>query len=489
VVIVVILLLIGICNPSHAQVNQKSKYEKEFLEFQKSAADNFTSFLDKNDSTFLQFLETTWKDFNTFKEQSRKRIKPLEQPVFNSGQVKSDVSPNKRMLQEHPGNKTFENIKPDNPGDELERKPTNGREIIGNQNGFNYYGQWIDLQAANDLPGVSSIYASAIINYYKAYCANRSLVQAGSEIGKAADDLILNDWGYLYLLINASAQLYPLMNDRVLFVWMTLMKNEFDVRVGHDLKNIYLLVNFDGRVFNKQYANISERKYYIYAFPGQSEPTGIIRSYDAIYSNKARPVSISLEHIPLLGDKTIIRKIQVDNDVHPVALNLSLINYMNDYPDCELEVYFRTPMSDKVINSLDKILLPGLSGKSEQEKAAMLLSFVQNSIPYKIDEQQFGFENYLFADETLYYPFADCEDRAILLAKLVERYTGLGTIGLDYTDHVSLGIKLINMSEGDYVLFMEERYYICDPTYLGAEMGVAMDFMKTETPKIITRNH
>ncbi|HNW74890.1 MAG TPA: hypothetical protein PKN44_14770, partial [Bacteroidales bacterium] len=198
--------------------------------------------------------------------------------MFNSGQVKSDVSPNKRMLQEHPGNKTFENIKPDNPGDELERKPTNGREIIGNQNGFNYYGQWIDLQAANDLPGVSSIYASAIINYYKAYCANRSLVQAGSEIGKAADDLILNDWGYLYLLINASAQLYPLMNDRVLFVWMTLMKNEFDVRVGHDLKNIYLLVNFDGRVFNKQYANISERKYYIYAFPGQSEPTGIIRS-------------------------------------------------------------------------------------------------------------------------------------------------------------------------------------------------------------------
>lgn len=118
----------------------------------------------------------------------------------------------------------------------------------------------------------------------------------------------------------------------------------------------------------------------------------------------------------------------------------------------------------------------------------ILLDLVQRGIPYKHDLQQFREENYLFADETLFYPFADCEDRAVLFARLVKHYTGLDVVGLDYPDHVSAAVKLNEDNPGDYILVNDQRYYICDPTYIGAKPGMAMECMKNERPVVIPVN-
>ena len=43
--------------------------------------------------------------------------------------------------------------------------------------------------------------------------------------------------------------------------------------------------------------------------------------------------------------------------------------------------------------------------------ANILLSFVQQAFDYKTDQDAYGAEKYMFADELLFYPFADCEGR------------------------------------------------------------------------------
>jgi hypothetical protein len=58
-----------------------------------------------------------------------------------------------------------------------------------------------------------------------------------------------------------------------------------------------------------------------------------------------------------------------------------------------------------------------IQGKSEQEAANMLINFVQTAFVYDYDNKIWGGYRPFFADETVYYPFSDCEDRSILFSR------------------------------------------------------------------------
>ena len=51
-------------------------------------------------------------------------------------------------------------------------------------------------------------------------------------------------------------------------------------------------------------------------------------------------------------------------------------------------------------------------------------------------------------------------------------------------------MRAINLSNktGDFVLLYEKKYYICDPTYIGAKTGMIMIEYKNMTPKVINFN-
>ena len=117
--------------------------------------------------------------------------------------------------------------------------------------------------------------------------------------------------------------------------------------------------------------------------------------------------------------------------------------------------------------------------------AAILLEFVQQKIKYFIDQKQFGREKYFFAEETLYYPGADCEDRTVLLAKLIRRYTKLKSIGLLYKEHVSLAVALGDIQGSKQFIYKNINYYNCDPTYLGAKCGEVMPQLRNITPEFV----
>ena len=116
----------------------------------------------------------------------------------------------------------------------------------------------------------------------------------------------------------------------------------------------------------------------------------------------------------------------------------------------------------------------------------MLLNFVQTSLVYEYDDKVWGGDRAFFAEETLYYPYADCEDRAILYSRLVRDLLGIKAVLIYYPGHLATAINLEGYNQrGDYIEVRGERYYIADPTYINAPIGLQMPQLKNEKIKVI----
>ena len=361
----------GFIPQSIAQDTQKHKNEKEFNEFQNKITSDFNSFQDKNDSIFLRFLETSWKEFKLFREEIKLRVKPVEQPVSGAMKGNTEEPPVKKSIQENQNFNQSEPEPPMEPAPNSDKGIKNPGEKSDYPNGIEFFRQRVELPGSYDLPSLRTISNAEIINFYKSYILNKLMSNPAEAISKFAQEISLNDWGCLYLLILASEKYYPEMNNRVLFVWMTMLKRGFDVRIGHDAKNIFLLVNFENRIFNKLYVNIATHRYYVYTFPRQPEPTTDINSYDAVTPQQVKPIALMIDELPVLSGQTFYRKVIFCHDTISLSLMLPLIEFMNAYPDCELPVYFNAPASEKVMKSMDKLLLPALTGKSDTEKVVL----------------------------------------------------------------------------------------------------------------------
>ena len=109
----------------------------------------------------------------------------------------------------------------------------------------------------------------------------------------------------------------------------------------------------------------------------------------------------------------------------------------------------------------------------------------QTAFEYKTDDAQFGGEKYMFAAETLYYPYSDCEDRSILFSYLVHELLQLEVVGLIYPGHAATAVRFSQPISGDQVEINGARYLICDPTYINADIGTAMPQFKQSKPTVI----
>jgi hypothetical protein len=155
-----------------------------------------------------------------------------------------------------------------------------------------------------------------------------------------------------------------------------------------------------------------------------------------------------------------------------VTTNRNLIDFYNSYPiTSNWDLY--------------PVLKTAIAGKSHAEAANLLLNFVQFAFKYQTDAQQFGYERPLFADETFFYPASDCEDRAILYSILVRDLLGLEVVLLQYPQHLATAVHFNETVQGDYLMIENKKFLVCDPTYLGADIGMAMDEFKQVKAKVM----
>jgi hypothetical protein len=475
-----IVLLLLISGHTHSQNRGTSGTDTSGLKlFKDNWEKRFEQFKRENDSLFLAYLVTHWKNYKLFVDSQKPRVKPRFQPNISTGSQQDSL----------------DRIKPDTTDkgkygesykmmiDSISEK--NSLFINRANTTIDFYGENPGLSSVSRLQLAKPIDPFNIITFYRDYLEDPDLIKCFQELKRIADDIGLNDFGYFLLIEKASLTLFDGMNEKVLCTWITLSRIGKDVKLGYDEKSVYLLMACDYPLFDKQYIIINGIKYYLMAFPSQGAPKSDLKSYDIYYPGKISPVSIKLKKIPGLNKKIQSHEFLFRTDTIKINTSLFLVKFLRDLPASNLDYYFNSPVSDIVLKSMDKGLKPLLKDRSDLEKINLLLTFIQKSFYYKTDQEQFGKEKFMFCDESVYYPFTDCEDRSVLLAHLIRRYTSLPVVGLDYPDHVSVAVYFNTPMKGDHVIYDGKKYFICDPTYINAKAGMAPPSMRASKPEII----
>ena len=227
------------------------------------------------------------------------------------------------------------------------------------------------------------------------------------------------------------------------------------------------------------YLEGSKETFYSISFENHIQPlTGSLFIYQDDYPGSNKLIDLSISETPTISFTSINKNLEfniagLDYSI-PISYDKSVIAFFEFYPQTELGVYFAAPMSNEASGSFLAELKSLIKDKNEVDAVNFLLHFVQYATEYKIDEEQFKREKPFFPEESLHYKYSDCEDRAVLFSYLVKNLVGLKVIGLDYPDHIATAVCFTDNLKGRYVEHNGKKYIICDPTYLGAGVGVCM---------------
>ena len=300
------------------------------------------------------------------------------------------------------------------------------------------------------------------------------------------DAIQLSDWGYLSLLGRTSEQLLGKgSNEAVLLQMYLLAQSGYRVRIARIDNSLVLLVPFNRDIYNYSYVNIDGIKHYVLS----SKMTGKLQVCKVSFPRE-QVANILIGRLPDLGDGTVkSRTLQAEKFgtmKATVEVNKRLIDYLNDYPLSDAwEYYALAGLSDSVKSVLYPALRNQIEGKSKKKAANMLLDFVQTAFDYATDHDQFGYERPLFADESIFYPKNDCEDRSIFFAILVRDLLGLDVVLVHWQGHLATAVAFNDEVEGDYFTVEGRRYTVCDPTYIGASVGMTMPHFKNVDAKLV----
>ena len=158
-----------------------------------------------------------------------------------------------------------------------------------------------------------------------------------------------------------------------------------------------------------------------------------------------------------------------------------------DYPYVDFHFYAESALSDVFAKSVDRELCPVVQNQSQEEGVNTLLRFVQFAFVYQTDNEQFGRERWFFPEETIASRYSDCEDRAILFSQLVRRLLNMEVVLIYYPGkHLATAVKFDNPNtQGDYLTVDGKKFLICDPTYIGATLGMGMPSLKQVPIEVI----
>ena len=306
-------------------------------------------------------------------------------------------------------------------------------------------------------------------------------------------NLQLNDWGYLILIDQLSQKLYPKhRNNQRLFTWFVLLKIGLNAKIGYNASNLFILIQSPIDIYDTPYFTLqtAQNRYYICPIHNDiALLAGSIYTYDDNNGIINQPIDFYIRDLPIIQNRTKSRVLTFDYKKKKYKVKVdydqNMVDYFNLFPQTRVDVFFSAPMSTNSRNSIIKALKPIIEDKTEAEAVNIILRFMQTAFEYATDQEQFSTENFLFAEETLFYKYSDCEDRSILFAYLVREMIGLEVIGLDYPGHIATAVRFNSRIKGNAIKVSGKTYTICDPTYINANIGQCMPQFVSITPKPI----
>lgn len=310
-----------------------------------------------------------------------------------------------------------------------------------------------------------------------------------SDCLKLRKDLQLGDWGYINLLQALTNSFCGKdSKEAVLMQMFLLAQSGYATRIARaDEDRFVLLVPFETILYGLAYIPLDGKRYYIM---DKNEETESYYIFNKSFPEEQTP-SLRMTESPKLAydaasSRTLSSRRWPAMQVS-IAENKNLIDFYNEYPlSTSWNFYSIASLSQETKNVLYPILRREIAGKTKYDAANMLINFVQTAFDYKTDGDQFGYERPLFGDETIYYPYSDCEDRSILYSILVRELLDLDVVLLGYPRHLATAVAFPNnQAHGYHFTYKDKVYTICDPTYINADAGDCMPQFRTTSPEVI----
>lgn len=452
---------------------QNGEYQKQFDAFRKEAQQGYQNFVDEKNREYIEFLQEAWKKF--------KMEEPIERPV--RPEPPQPVAYEKPTLPKIPAQidvdsvlilpvPTPQPVSEKNP--ESLPTPQQPAEWVM----VDYYGSKIYVD--NKLEGklhLNSLSEKEVAKGWETLCKT-NYQGVISDCKNIKEYYLMNDWGYALFVGKVAAALCGGETDeKVLMQVFLLSQSGYKVKMIRNNNQLGLIAAIDCILYSVPFLVLNGEKYFNIL---SKQMNGEIYTYEKDFRGANKNVSMRLTNSPVvryLPEDRIHQAKRYPITVHS-KVNRGLIDFYRDYPQCDFPVYACAAMSDEFQETVLPALEEAIAGRTETEAADMLLNFVQTAFEYKTDDDQFGYEKPFFIDETFYYPYSDCEDRAILYQTLVKNLLKLDVVLLNYPNHLATAVYFHTLVDGDYVMVGAKKYIVCDPTYINASIGCAMPQFK-----------
>lgn len=326
---------------------------------------------------------------------------------------------------------------------------------------------------------------NAIADAYEALC-NSDYKPLLADCAQIRKDLRLNDWGVFTLVRQVADTYCGTANESIVMQQFLLNEMGYKARMARKATEdkMMLFVATDCSIYAHPYITLNSQNYY--NLSGNNEQCQFYMCQKD--SPKAKnSVGMQLKEAPLFPGTVVSSTHQAKGSAARVTVDVpkALMDFYKDYPQCDYSVYFNAPVNAAMENRILSSLAPLVQGRNEADAANILINFVQTAFQYQTDGQQFGYEKPFFVEELFYYPYSDCEDRAMLFSYLVRKLLGLDVVLLDYPEHIATAVRFNGNVSGDYLMVNGRKYIVCDPTYIGASIGMTMPRYKTVSAKVL----
>jgi hypothetical protein len=328
--------------------------------------------------------------------------------------------------------------------------------------------------------------------------ANAWEVLATDSINNAIRDCLemrirynLCDWAYLQFLDRLCTGYCADKNGATMLMAFLYCQSGYQMRLAVDGSNLIMLYGSKHQIFNKGYFDVGGIYFYPYG-----EPSNNISICNAEFECET-PMSLLINAEQKLGmSMSAVRAIKskqyADVSISSQVPN-NLIDFYNSYPTSAIDnnpmtrwaMYANTPLAQKSKDLIYPALRKAISGCDALAAANKLLNWVQTGFVYEYDDKVWGYDRAFFAEETLYYPYCDCEDRAILFSRIVRDLLDLDVALIYYPGHLATAVCFNDDIRGDAMIINGRKFIVCDPTYIGAPVGAQMPDLEYDKAEAI----
>ena len=463
---------------------QTDDFYAQYEKFSKHAKAEYEDYRAQCNAEYVKFLERAWKEYKVLPSIPRPKdevVPPTIMPRQDKNKkqakeilIENVVSPILSLPQPKPISPIYEN-------DKVEEKNFS----------FSYMGTTCEVRLPKDLNIRMSGCESCMIATIWKQLATNAMDNTIRDFLALRLKMQLCDWAYLNLIDTFAKAFCGHGNEAVIMAAFIYSQSGYKMRLGRDCEKLYLLYGSKHGIYEKGYIVIEGINYYPlddkvdrmeisdFSFPQEQSMS--------LYIENAQKFTIRPSAIRKLASEQY-HDVAIDSQV-----NLNLIQFYNTYPSSEVngnfmtcwKMYADTPMDESVSQMLYPDIKNKIEGLSDVQAVNQILNWVQTAFQYEYDDKVWGHDRAFFAEETLYYPYCDCEDRAILFTRLVRDLLGLKCILVYYPGHLASAVCLKQQVNGDYISLDGDVYTICDPTYIGAPVGITMPEMDNRSAKVI----